>query len=527
MAAPVKLTVSEGVALVAALEKRVGYDALAFALVGAIGAERAGKLIAEKQGRISKAETVALIKAILPLVPGATLKAKIKTAIAGLREAIPDKARADAILAYVAEKIKEYKYGQESQPSASSAYQTAGTVCGYGPVNNHWRLPDHVVDQILNRMQLKNVRAYKVESVGHANEDVLGTPSKLEQMKRATLYAVDGCAKRGIYYHVTMFNDNAGKSNWRNDGPALSKRLPQAKAFIDWFAETVSPKGVFVVIVGETRTTAGKELEKYGAKKLKAAGFKIGNNNGSRPQETTSFGGIRTDFFEYHPVKTTIWPKHKAAHVTSDTGAILAQLNEAGNVYGRGNPAAISAWRAAGVAAGYAFVIYYGFDVAEYDEPAIDAMGNPQAKPSDGGSSDWPAELAEVAWLHASVRDWPQTAKMSASISGGQIQFPYDKATAWPVATSGTGKDTNANVWAIAKVGGRWQAGTWEWLRKGQTSKPVGCLDGSKGDHFKVKPLSTWRPKSGERFYILVSGHARTAGRTVKERSNVSEVVWP
>jgi len=116
VAAPVKLTKAEGVALVAALEKRVGYDALAFALVGAIGAERAGKLIAEKQGRISKAETVALIKAILPLVPGATLKAKIKTAIAGLREAIPDRARQDAILAYVVQRIKEWK-----NPPASAA----------------------------------------------------------------------------------------------------------------------------------------------------------------------------------------------------------------------------------------------------------------------------------------------------------------------------------------------------------------------------------------------------------------------
>lgn len=116
MAAPVKLTKAEGVALVAALEKRVGYDALAFALVGAIGAERAGKLIAEKQGRISKAETVALVKAVIPLVPGDTLKAKIKLAIAALRRAIPDKARQDAILAYVVQRIKEWK-----NPPASAA----------------------------------------------------------------------------------------------------------------------------------------------------------------------------------------------------------------------------------------------------------------------------------------------------------------------------------------------------------------------------------------------------------------------
>lgn len=132
-----------------------------------------------------------------------------------------------------------------------------------------------------------------------------------------------------------------------------------------------------------------------------------------------------------------------------------------------------------------------------------------------------------MTWLHANVRDWPQTAQMTASISGGQIRFPYDKADVWPVATSGTGKGTNANVWAIVPIYGKWFAGNWEWLRKGQTSKPVGCLDGSKGDHFKVSPLNQWRPRSGERFYLMASGHARAAGRNVKERSNPVPVVWP
>jgi len=509
VAAPVKLTVSEGVALVAALEKRVGYDALAFALVGAIGAERAGKLIAEKQGRISKAETVALIKAILPLVPGATLKAKIKTAIAGLREAIPDKARQDAILAYVVEKIKEYKYGQESQPSASSAYQTAGTVCGYGPVNNHWRLPDHVVDQILNRMQLKNVRAYKVESVGHANEDVLGTPSKLEQMKRATLYAADGCSKRGIYYHVTLFNDNAGKNTWRNDGPALSKRLPQAKAFIDWFAATVSPKGVFVVIVGETRTNAGKELEKYGAKKLKAAGFKIGNNNGSRPQAPTSFGGVATDFHEYHPTKTSDWPRSKAAHVTSDTGAILAQLNEGGNVYGLGNPAAIAAWRAAGCAAGYAFVLFYGFDVAEYDEAAIDAM-------SPGGTvtqqeSDDDVDLSKAIWHGPDGSKAAVVERMdNLTLEKDQIRYSPSKGTeAWE-PHSGS-KRCNQYSCFFVKRNGVWQGGKFDWSTYSRKTRPL--------ENIRSGYTGGIVPKAGEevRFCLMdLNGTKRTNAPGVK-----------
>ena len=97
------------------------------------------------------------------------------------------------------------------------------------------------------------------------------------------------------------------------------------------------------------------------------------------------------------------------------------------------------------------------------------------------------------------------------------------------VSTSGTGKDTNANPWAIVQIGGTWYAATWEWLRAGQTSKPMWVLDKStgKGDHFKVSPLSKWTPKSGDEFYVMVSGHARAAGRNVKERANPVKVRWP
>ena len=521
-----KLTYAEIKALIGAADALVGADNLAAALVEAVGAKRAQQLVATRKAiPWSKADTEAVALALWPLVPGATAKAKRKAVTAAVRPCFASAARYAEVMEYVLEKIEEWLAG----PAVSSAYPAAGaTVTGYGPVNNHWKIPDQTIRRILDRMQLKNVRAYKVESVGHASEDVLGKPDLLAQMKAKTLFSAAECAKRGIIYHVTLFNDNAGKNTWKNQGPSLGDRLPQCKAFIDWFAANVDPVGTEVVIVGETRTAAGKELEKYGAKVLKAAGFRIGNNNGSRPQATTVFGGVKTDFFEYHPTKTSDWPKSKATHVTSDTGAILAQLNAGGNVYGLGNPAAIAAWRAAGVAAGYARIIYYGFDVAEYDEAAIDAMSPGPAAAPEPASGGWPAELNDVVWLHANVRDWPATAAITgAKIAGGQIQFPYDKASVWPVATSGTGKGTNANVWAIVQIAGKWYAATWEWLRKGQTSKPVGCLDGSKGDHFKVSPLDKWHPKSGERFYLMVSGHARSTGRNVKERSDPVEIVWP
>ena len=68
-----------------------------------------------------------------------------------------------------------------------------------------------------------------------------------------------------------------------------------------------------------------------------------------------------------------------------------------------------------------------------------------------------------------------------------------------------------------------------QYLKSGQQSKPMSVLsktDG-KGDHFKVAPLSSWTPRSGERIGLMVSGLARTKMRNVKERSNVVMVTWP
>lgn len=138
-----------------------------------------------------------------------------------------------------------------------------------------------------------------------------------------------------------------------------------------------------------------------------------------------------------------------------------------------------------------------------------------------GGTA--PSEITgSIKWLNTDVSGWSQTASLNASVSGGTIHMPYDKAKVWPSVDG-----LNANCWAIVNIGGQWYAATFEYLRSGQTSKPVGVLNGSLGDHFKVSPLSGWRPSSGERFGVMVSGLARGGLRNVKERSNISMVTWP
>ena len=115
---------------------------------------------------------------------------------------------------------------------------------------------------------------------------------------------------------------------------------------------------------------------------------------------------------------------------------------------------------------------------------------------------------------------WAQTASLSASVGGGTISMPYSKARIWPAMDG-----VNANPWVIVNLNGQWYAATFEWLRHGQTAKPMSVLSG--GGHIKVAPLSSWRPRSGERIGLMVSGLARTTMRNVKERSNVVMVTWP
>lgn len=136
-------------------------------------------------------------------------------------------------------------------------------------------------------------------------------------------------------------------------------------------------------------------------------------------------------------------------------------------------------------------------------------------------SASWPAEITgPIHWLHADVSGWAQTANLQASVGGGSINLSYDKAKVWP-AMGGA----NANPWVIVNLNGQWYAGTFEWLRYGQTAKPMSVLSG--GGHIKVPPLSSWRPRSGERIGLMVSGLARDSTRNVQERSNVVMVTWP
>jgi hypothetical protein len=155
--------------------------------------------------------------------------------------------------------------------------------------------------------------------------------------------------------------------------------------------------------------------------------------------------------------------------------------------------------------------------------PSTNSTGNTTSTnaPANPG---FPAAIdSPIHWLNTDVSGWSQTASLDASIDGGTIHMPYSKSRSWPARDG-----LNANPWVIVKWSdGQWYAATFEYFKFGQTSKPVGVLDGSKGPHIQGSPLNRWHPHSGEKFYLMVSGLARSSTRNVQERSNADLVTWP
>lgn len=510
MAARVKLTAAEGAALVGIAVEKLGAAAVVPVLASALPADKVARLLRRESTPLTVAEKKAIVEAVIPLLPGKTPRQKINAVVKAIRPAFATRARYDEVMAYVNERVKAHL----AAPAAGAV--PAWDACTHASCWNGKNAAQRMMNVLSPAFTDAKFSEYRdwMLSVGCNTAHVFlsnkadgegggyciygtGWTWEINEAFCATFRArIADLRAHGLAVVVWLFADDS--SAWNKEA---KKNFPKYCA--DLKAQGLLDAASIVV--------AGLELDEYyGSSDVSALvnairkvwPGKVGTHQTSGRYEFATLADIV--FYQVDPGNTAAQIKAKAQAVVKAAGKPLCFFELDRQPNRSLCDAAI---------AGGAFAVGNWKGESATAQPAAPA--------------GWPAELADVQWLHANVRDWPATAKMTASISGGQIRFPYDKANAWPVATSGVEKGTNANVWAIVQVGGKWFAGTWEWLRKGQTSKPVGCLDGSKGDHFKVSPLNNWRPRSGERFYIMVSGHARAAGRNVQERSNPSPVVWP
>ena len=125
----------------------------------------------------------------------------------------------------------------------------------------------------------------------------------------------------------------------------------------------------------------------------------------------------------------------------------------------------------------------------------------------------------------ADVGGWAETSRVTnVTVSGNRICVYHSKARDWKktkLGEPGEQIDIEGNIWVVAKVGNRWHAATWDWLRPGQQCKAEHM--GSLGDEqIRAHPLDhTWRPRPGEVVGFFMSGRARDNVRGSLERSNI------
>ncbi len=133
------------------------------------------------------------------------------------------------------------------------------------------------------------------------------------------------------------------------------------------------------------------------------------------------------------------------------------------------------------------------------------------------------------------VGPWPVTSTLTSATQGTfQWCMDHTKKFSWPVAFEpGGGVNVNANMWAIANIGGTWYAGIIEWLTPGLVCQSLGSGPGgvtvlqAMATHWFFAPLKGHIPKPGDTIYVFVSavawpGHVNPI---VFERTQIVKII--
>ena len=506
MAAPVKLTKAEGLALAAELVAIVGAPAVASALISVIGDERAQGILAAKEGRISKAETVALVKAVIPLVPGDTLKAKIKLAIAALRRAIPDKARQDAILAYVVQRIKDYK-NPPTVPVAPPA--SDGFLRFYGRVNLWCAAGEDELRKDVTICAACGV-GYQIEMAGWRSGET-AYDGHLNLSRTLEMYRLlhGWCKAAGIPLFVSITNWNVTQTKYGNKGRPFASIVPAAKQLAQCVFDCGGQDFVYVQPVAETNgdDSAATGFEKWCGKLF--AGWKLVYNGGSRPSKP-AYGWPH---FAYHP-NTTADGGKRGGITISDTGTIIKQLASDGSLDGPGDPAKIAAWFAKCKAAGAIGAGYYAFKREKHDAGAIRACAAPAGSVEQTSAAD-DVDLSKAIWHGApdgaNAKVLPGTLS-NLTIDSKEIRYSIAQVTeSWEPHRGA--KKTNQCACFFVKRGGVFEGGRYDdstYSRKSRELKNI-----------KNGYTAGIVPASGEPVWFCFTDINGTV------RTNCKKVTWP
>lgn len=149
--------------------------------------------------------------------------------------------------------------------------------------------------------------------------------------------------------------------------------------------------------------------------------------------------------------------------------------------------------------------------LSNYDSPGYFAAG----------SSTSDLSRLNIEWPRGQdVSGWAETVHISnVRVANGKISWDETgDRDSWPIGGYG---NCNANAWIIQKeADGSYKASTWEYVRKGQTTKLTENLEDTD--------VISRPPRTGERVGIMLAGITRNPSmRNIQARSNIVWITWP
>lgn len=137
------------------------------------------------------------------------------------------------------------------------------------------------------------------------------------------------------------------------------------------------------------------------------------------------------------------------------------------------------------------------------------------------GSSTSDLSRLDIEWPRGQdVSGWDETVRISnVRVANGKISWDETgDRDSWPIGGYG---NCNANAWIIQEESdGSYKASTWEYVRKGQTTKLTENLEGTD--------VISRPPQSGDRVGIMLAGITRNSSmRNIEARSNIVWITWP
>lgn len=470
----VKLTMAEWIEIGKELNRTIGLSACVAAMSEALGADRAGKMIAEvmalydrdgdameyRSQPLTKRENHAIVRAFYGRIPGETRQKKIDWAYEHGRKCFATDARFQEVLDYCLDRITAF----ELSGGTIDRYPVELGPVGYGRVNfTNVDWTKTAAD--IRRCADKGVRVYHWEMAGWGRDEIWGHPERVQAACDMAGQIVGLCRELGLTAFISCLNWNMVLDKYHHTAISLQSVWNQAVQLVA-AVKALGPANVWFQPVSEMK--AGDEIFEMFVDLCvrELAGFDLVDNTGSRTKTKRAWAKYRA--WHVTTLAETPFGDPSDCIVTSDTGTAIRELSAENDLDGPGDPNDIVPWASRLVAAGFVNVTYYDFWREANDFGAIDAMGRAggAATASPVVVSADEVDFAKLLWTDGgfdgskAVLSAPRIADLA--FSARRVDFK------WPVGMESWGytheQADGAFCLFVEHPDGTWTGGKFEWV---------------------------------------------------------------